>query len=63
MLLDYFILQKRISSSYTREQVEALRRTVLQSNFLRKAIEQGLISDGEAYFFAIAKRIFTDAEK
>ena len=60
MLLDYYLVQKRISSSYSPQQLESLRVTVLRPDFLRKAIEQGLITERQAYFFALARRLFTD---
>jgi hypothetical protein len=60
MLLDYYLLKKRISSSYSPQQLESLRVTVLRPVFLRKAIEQGLITDDQAYFFAVARKLFTD---
>jgi hypothetical protein len=60
MLLDYYLLQKRISSSYSPQQLESLRVTVLRPNFLRKAIEQRLITEQQAYFYALATKLFTD---
>jgi hypothetical protein len=62
MLSEYFFIKNHLSSSSRREQVAALRRVCLAPNFLRKAIEQGLITEEQAYFYAVAHRIFADEE-
>jgi hypothetical protein len=60
MLIDYFKVKNHISSPSRRQQVEALRRVCAAPNFLRKAIEQGLITEEQAHFYALAHRIFAE---
>jgi hypothetical protein len=62
VLIEYYHLKNHLSSSSRREQVAALRRVLSAPNFLRKAIEQGLITEEQAHFYALAQRIFTDEE-
>jgi hypothetical protein len=59
-LKDLFLLQQHLSSSSRREQVLALQRVLARPNFLRIAIEQRWITEGQAYFFALAHHLYTD---
>jgi len=56
-LKDLFLLRRHLSSSCNEEQVAALHRCLASGKMLRIAIEQQWITEGQAYFFAVAHRL------
>ena len=59
-LKDLFLLRRHLSSSCSKEQVAALHRCLGEGKMLRIAIEKQWITEGQAYFFAVAHRLFAD---
>jgi len=59
-LKEGFLLEKHLSSSSRREQVAALHRCLASGKMLRIAIENQWITEGQAWFFAMAHKLLAN---
>jgi len=59
-LKDLFLLRRHLSSSCSKEQVAALHRCLADGHMVRIAIQQGWITEDQAWFFVVAHRLLAE---
>jgi hypothetical protein len=59
-LSEYFMVRQHYSSPSRRQQLKFFHRMMRKPDFLRKVCEKGLITEGQAWWFAVMAELFTD---